>query len=128
MNNRPSRARFSKGPPKSTKPSQSSSSSSSPSSSSQTKKRVIDKIVHRTRRDQQKEQEPSAIMIATTEEALKHVDTSKFDELKLSEHLMQILYNLLKDLRVLTVSDGVEDHNDSTSSTSARQNADDGNE
>ena len=116
MKNTPSRARFSKGPPRKNQNKKRSNNSSSSSTDvnnnnkpnnnnkNQASQRVIDKIQNRVNNQNQQSSTSSSSSsvsrVATTEQALKHLDKSKLDELKLPPDILENISNLLEELGV----------------------------
>jgi hypothetical protein len=105
MKNTPSRARFSKGPPNrnNNKNKERTDNTTNNNNNNNTKndasQRVIDKIQTRLQQQQQ-QQQTSMARVATTEQALQHMDKTKLDELKLPREILENITNLLEALGV----------------------------
>ncbi|KAL3944482.1 MAG: hypothetical protein SGBAC_001459 [Bacillariaceae sp.] len=112
LKNTPSRARFSKGPPRKQKKktNRNNNSENTGNSSGGNQKnsrvgrhpntaataRVIDKIQNR----QQEASQQTKQRVATTEEALGYLDKSKFDKVTLPADILEVITNLLENLGV----------------------------
>mmetsp|Transcript_14160 Transcript_14160/g.34361 ORF Transcript_14160/g.34361 Transcript_14160/m.34361 type:complete len:1240 (+) Transcript_14160:58-3777(+) len=116
LKNTPSRARFSKGPPKRQKKKNNRNTNNNDSNDSNGNKnggnqknsrvgrhpntaataRVIDKIQNR----QQEASKQTKQRVATTEEALRYIDKSKLDKVTLPGDILEVITNLLENLGV----------------------------
>ncbi|CAJ1935709.1 unnamed protein product [Cylindrotheca closterium] len=114
LKNTPSRARFSKGPPKRQKKKNNRDTSNNTDSNGNNNggnqknprvgrhpntaatARVIDKIQNRQQEASQKTKQ----RVATTEEALSYIDKSKLDKVTLPGDILEVITNLLENLGV----------------------------
>lgn len=101
LKNTPSRARFSKGPPRKQKK-KSNNNNDDKNKNARGRQpntaataRVIDKLQNR-----QQEASKHKPRIASSDEALQYVDKSKYDEIKLPEDIVDVITNLLESLGV----------------------------